>query len=77
LNPNNIGRCIIYPNCNEKDRAATEEKIYTAFGYIKRKRPQGVGINAIAKEAGVSKSLIYRWRHERFYCCFFLPKRRL
>ncbi|WP_339920443.1 TetR/AcrR family transcriptional regulator [uncultured Flavobacterium sp.] len=46
----------------KKDRAATEEKIYTAFlDILKEKGPQGVGINAIAKQAGVSKSLIYRY----------------
>lgn len=46
----------------KKDRAATEEKIYKAFlDILKEKGPQGVGINAIAKEAGVSKALIYRY----------------
>lgn len=46
----------------KKDRAVTEEKIYKAFLYIlEEKGPQGVGINAIAKEAGVSKTLIYRY----------------
>lgn len=46
----------------KKDRAATEEKIYIAFlNILKVKGPQSVGINAIAKEAGVSKSLIYRY----------------
>ena len=46
----------------KKDRAATEEKIYNAFlAILKEKGPQGVGINAIAKEAGVSKELIYRY----------------
>ena len=46
----------------KKDRAATEEKIYKAFlDILKDKGPQGVGINAIAKQAGVSKTLIYRY----------------
>jgi AcrR family transcriptional regulator len=46
----------------KKDRAATEEKIYKAFlDILKEEGPQGVGINAIAKEAGVSKTLIYRY----------------
>jgi AcrR family transcriptional regulator len=46
----------------KKDRAATEEKIYIAFlDILKEKGPQSVGINAIAKEAGVSKTLIYRY----------------
>lgn len=43
----------------KKDRPATEKKIYDAFlSILKVKGPQGVGINAIAKEAGVSKELI-------------------
>ena len=46
----------------KKDRAATETRIYNAFlSVLKEKGPQGVGINAIAKEAGVSKELIYRY----------------
>lgn len=46
----------------KKDRPATEKKIYSAFlSILKEKGPQGVGINAIAKEAGVSKELIYRY----------------
>jgi AcrR family transcriptional regulator len=46
----------------KKDRAATEERIYIAFlDILKEKGPQGVGINAIAKEAAVSKTLIYRY----------------
>src|SRR3970040_460701 len=46
----------------KKDRTATEEKIYKAFlDILKDKGPQGVGINAIAKQAGVSKELIYRY----------------
>lgn len=46
----------------KKDRAATEKKIYNAFiQLLEEKGPQGVGINAIAKKAGVSKELIYRY----------------
>ncbi|MFA5297760.1 MAG: TetR/AcrR family transcriptional regulator [Lutibacter sp.] len=46
----------------KRDRLATEKKIYHAFlSILKEKGPQGVGINAIAKEAGVSKGLIYRY----------------
>lgn len=46
----------------KKDRAATEEKIYTAFlDILKEKGPQAIGINAIAKQAGTSKGLIYRY----------------
>lgn len=46
----------------KKDRAATEKKIYDAFiELLEEKGPQGVGINAIAKKAGVSKELIYRY----------------
>jgi len=46
----------------KKDRNATEERIYTSFlDLLEEKGPQGVGINAIAKKAGVSKELIYRY----------------
>lgn len=46
----------------KKDRSATEDKIYNSFlEILKEKGPQGVGINAIAKQAGVSKGLIYRY----------------
>ncbi|RXJ50202.1 TetR/AcrR family transcriptional regulator [Gelidibacter gilvus] len=46
----------------KKDRAATEEKIYESFlTLLEEKGPQAVGINAIAKKAGVSKELIYRY----------------
>jgi AcrR family transcriptional regulator len=46
----------------KKNRAATEEKIYNAFlSLLKEKGPQGVGINAIAKKAAVSKELISRY----------------
>jgi len=46
----------------KKDRAATEDKIYEAFlDILKKEGPQGVGINAIAKKASVSKELIYRY----------------
>ncbi|KAB1154281.1 MULTISPECIES: TetR/AcrR family transcriptional regulator [Tenacibaculum] len=46
----------------KRDRAATEKKIYDAFiSLLEKKGPQGVGINAIAKKAGVSKELIYRY----------------
>jgi len=46
----------------KKDRAATETKIYESFlSLLEEKGPQAVGINAIAKKAGVSKELIYRY----------------
>ena len=46
----------------KRDRATTEEKIYQSFlKLLEEKGPQAVGINAIAKEAGVSKELIYRY----------------
>ena len=46
----------------KKDRAATEDKIYESFlSLLEEKGPQAVGINAIAKKAGVSKELIYRY----------------
>jgi len=46
----------------KKDRVATEEKIYKAFlKLLEEKGPQAIGINAIARQAGVSKELIYRY----------------
>lgn len=46
----------------KKDRVATEAKIYESFlCLLEEKGPQAVGINAIAKKAGVSKELIYRY----------------
>ncbi|MCV6631499.1 MAG: TetR/AcrR family transcriptional regulator [Flavobacteriaceae bacterium] len=46
----------------KKNRVVTEEKIYKAFvSLLQEKGPQGVGINAIAKKASVSKELIYRY----------------
>ena len=46
----------------KKDRVATEAKIYESFlSLLEEKGPQAVGINAIAKRAGVSKELIYRY----------------
>lgn len=46
----------------KKNRAETEKKIYHAFlEVLREKGPQGIGINAIAKQAGVSKELIYRY----------------
>jgi len=46
----------------KKGRPATEKKIYDTFlSILKDKGPQGIGINAITKEAGVSKELVYRY----------------
>lgn len=46
----------------QKRRLITEQKILDALENILVSRGfEGVGINAIAKEAGVSKSLIYRY----------------
>lgn len=46
----------------KKNRVATEEKIYDSFlSLLEEQGPQAVGINAIAKRAGVSKGLIYRY----------------
>lgn len=46
----------------QKRRLVTEQKILDALENILVSRGfEGVGINAIAKEAGVSKSLIYRY----------------
>jgi AcrR family transcriptional regulator len=46
----------------KKNREITEKNIYEAFLFLlKENGPKGVGINAIAKKAGVSKELIYRY----------------
>lgn len=45
-----------------RDRAATEERILAAVGEVlARDGFGGIGINAIAKQAGVDKVLIYRY----------------
>lgn len=45
-----------------RDRAATEERILAAVGdVLARDGFAGVGVNAIAKQAGVDKVLIYRY----------------
>ena len=46
----------------ERDRAATEERILAAVGAVlARDGFGGIGVNAIAREAGVDKVLIYRY----------------
>lgn len=46
----------------EKDKTATREKLLEAVGRIIRESGfAGVGINSVAREAGVSKVLIYRY----------------
>lgn len=45
-----------------RDRAATEERILAAVGQVlAREGFGGIGVNAIAREAGVDKVLIYRY----------------
>lgn len=45
-----------------RDRAATEERVLAAVGQVLvRDGFSGVGINAIARQAGVDKVLIYRY----------------
>ncbi len=45
-----------------RDRAATEERILGAVGQVlARDGFSGIGVNAIAKQAGVDKVLIYRY----------------
>jgi AcrR family transcriptional regulator len=45
-----------------RDRAATEERILAAVGEVlARDGFAGVGVNAVAKQAGVDKVLIYRY----------------
>lgn len=50
------------PPARARDRAATEERILTAVGEMLARDGFGaVGVNAIAREAGVDKVLIYRY----------------
>ncbi len=45
-----------------RDRAATEERIVAAVGEVlARAGFEGIGVNAIARQAGVDKVLIYRY----------------
>jgi hypothetical protein len=45
-----------------RDRAATEERILAAVGQVLARDGFGaIGVNAIAREAGVDKVLIYRY----------------
>jgi AcrR family transcriptional regulator len=47
---------------NKRDRKATEEAILAAFeAVLLREGVQGLGVNAVAQEAGVNKVLIYRY----------------
>jgi hypothetical protein len=43
----------LYQIVMKKTEQLPKKRSTQPFGYIKEKRPQGVGINAIAKEAGV------------------------
>lgn len=50
------------PRTRPRDRAATEERILAAVGEVlARDGFAAVGVNAIAREAGVDKVLIYRY----------------
>ena len=50
------------PSPRSRDRAATEERILGAVGQVlAREGFAAIGINAIAREAGVDKVLIYRY----------------
>ena len=45
-----------------RDREATSQRLITAVGsLLARKGFKGVGVNALAREAGVDKKLIYRY----------------
>lgn len=47
---------------NRKDKAATMDRLTRAVGSVlARQGPGGVGVNAVAREAGVDKVLIYRY----------------
>jgi len=50
------------PQPRPRDRAATEERILAAVGEVLARDGFGaIGVNAIAKQAGVDKVLIYRY----------------
>jgi AcrR family transcriptional regulator len=50
------------PPARTRDRAATEERILAAVGTVLARDGFGaIGVNAIAREAGVDKVLIYRY----------------
>jgi AcrR family transcriptional regulator len=50
------------PAPRTRDRAATEERILAAVGEVLAREGFGaIGVNAIAREAGVDKVLIYRY----------------
>lgn len=50
------------PKNNKRDRKATEDQIVAAFERVLlRDGMQGLGVNAVAQEAGVNKVLIYRY----------------
>lgn len=50
------------PSGGERDRAHTEEQILAAVGRLLEKSGfEDVGVNAVAREAGVDKVLIYRY----------------
>jgi AcrR family transcriptional regulator len=51
-----------HPQPRPRDRAATEERILTAVGEVlARDGFAAIGVNAIARQAGVDKVLIYRY----------------
>lgn len=48
--------------CGKRDRTATERRLVDAVGAVlARDGLRGVGVNALAREAGVDKVLIYRY----------------
>lgn len=50
------------PRTKARDRSATEQRIVAAVGEVlSRDGFVGIGVNAIAKQAGVDKVLIYRY----------------
>jgi AcrR family transcriptional regulator len=52
----------IQQHTKPRDRAATEQRIVAAVGEVlSRDGFAGIGVNAIAKQAGVDKVLIYRY----------------
>jgi AcrR family transcriptional regulator len=60
--PANASEPTAIPSSRTRDRAATEERILAAVGEVlARDGFAALGVNAIAKQAGVDKVLIYRY----------------
>ena len=60
--PKKKARTAAPPDTRTRDRAATEERLLAAVGQVlARDGFAAIGVNAVAREAGVDKVLIYRY----------------